>query len=367
MSVFSHSEFHDHEQVVFCRDAASGLRAIIAIHSTHLGPALGGIRMYPYASDEDALTDVLRLARGMSYKAALAGLPLGGGKSVIIGDPHRAKTPALLRAMGEAIERLGGRYIGAEDSGTAVADLKVMSETTDHVCGTVDKEGLDGGTRSGDPSPATALGVFLGIRAAVQHALGRDELHGVRVAIQGVGNVGRRLGRYLHDAGAELVVCDSWGPNLDRAATELNARAVEPEAIYAQDVEVFAPCALGAVLNDVTIPQLKARIVAGSANNQLAEARHGDLLRRRGIVYAPDYVINAGGLIDVFHERERFFDTDSYIIMDEFTLNTSSHDSTIDGIHRIPQTLSAILEQAEREQRSTQAVADSIAEDRLRG
>lgn len=350
MSVFAHPDFDGHEQLVHCHDRASGLRAIIAVHSTRLGPALGGIRMYPYASEAEALTDALRLARGMSYKSALAGLPLGGGKSVILGDPRRDKTPALLRAMGEAIERLGGRYVGAEDSGTAVADLQRMAEATAHVTGLQDKPGLDGGVRSGDPSPATALGVYVGIRAALRHRYGREDLAGLRVAIQGVGSVGYRLAGHLHAAGATLWVSDVWAPNLERAQRAFGAEPVAPGRIHAAPVDVYAPCALGASLNDATIPELRAAIVAGAANNQLAEARHGEALRARGVLYAPDYAINAGGIIDVCAER------------------LGEDAASVRGrVERIGLTLARIFERAEAEGLPTHVIADRLAEERLYG
>ncbi|HXH02131.1 MAG TPA: Glu/Leu/Phe/Val dehydrogenase [Candidatus Competibacteraceae bacterium] len=347
MSVFTHPEFHHHEQVLFGHDQASGLKAIIAIHDTRRGPALGGCRMFPYASERDAITDVLRLSRGMTYKAAMADLPLGGGKSVIIGDPRRDKHPALLRAMGRLVESLGGRYIIAEDSGTGVEDMKIMAEVTDHISGVQDKS-TDGGMRSGDPSPTTAYGTFVGIQAAVRHKLGRDSLEGLRVAIQGMGHVGYYLARLLKDAGAHLWVTDIHREPLDRAVEEFGAIAVSPEGIFGLEVEVFAPCALGAVLNDETIPQLHAPIVAGAANNQLAEDRHGDVLRSRSILYAPDYVINAGGLIDVYYERAGF---DRARMM--------AH------VERIGATLSEIFRQAERDDLPTNVIADRIAEERL--
>lgn len=348
MSVFSLRDFADHEQVVFVSDDASGLKAIIAIHNSNLGPALGGCRMWPYASEDEAIRDVLRLSRGMTYKSALAGLKLGGGKSVIIGNPRTDKTPALLDAFATALNRLNGRYIAAEDSGTSVADMKYLAERTAHVAGIVDKP-TDTGTRSGDPSPATALGTFVGIKAAVKAQLGRDSLEGVRVAVQGVGNVGFDLARQLKDAGAQLWVTDIHKDNLVRAGAELGATVVAPDAIYGLDVDVFAPCALGAILNDQTIPQLKARIVAGASNNQLAEARHGSELMRRGILYAPDYVINAGGIIDVYYERTGF---DRAALLKH-----------VEGIH---DTLLEIFDRARQEERPTGEVADAIAEARFK-
>lgn len=348
MKLFSHHEFDNHEQVVFCHDKTSGLKAIIAIHNTHRGPALGGCRMYPYASEAEALNDVLRLSRGMTYKSAIANLPLGGGKSVIIGDPHSDKTPQLIRAMGVAVERLGGRYIVAEDSGTSVPDMLLMSEQTRHVSGIAEKFDADGKRRSGDPSPITARGVFVGIQAAVRYRLGRDDLQGVRVAIQGLGNVGYHLASQLRAAGARLWVSDINQAAVQRAVDELGAVAVANGEIYDQAVDLFAPCAMGAILNDTTIPRLQARIVAGAANNQLAEKRHGQALLERGILYAPDYVINAGGVIDVCYERS---DMDPQQVMEQ-----------VDGIG---DTLTEIFSRAEQQHKPTDVLADQLAEERF--
>ena len=347
MAVFSLSDFADHEQVVFVSDDKSGLKAIIAVHNSKLGPALGGCRMWPYASEEEAVRDVLRLSRGMTYKSAMANLKLGGGKSVIIGNPRTHKTPELLAAFARALEQLNGRYIAAEDSGTSVADMKYMTQFTQHVAGIHDKPS-DAGTRSGDPSPATAYGTFIGIRAAVKERLGRDSLDGLRVAVQGVGNVGFDLARQLKEAGAQLWVTDIHREALVQAGKELGATVVAPDEIFGLDVDVFAPCALGAILNDTTIPQLKASIVAGAANNQLAEARHGLELMKRGILYAPDYVINAGGIIDVYHERIGF---DRAALLKH-----------IEGIH---DNLMEVFERARAEERPTGEVADAIAEERF--
>ena len=347
MAVFSLSDFADHEQVVFVSDDKSGLKAIIAVHNSNLGPALGGCRMWPYASEEEAVRDVLRLSRGMTYKSAMANLKLGGGKSVIIGNPRTHKTPELLAAFARALEQLNGRYIAAEDSGTSVADMKYMTQFTQHVAGIHDKPS-DEGTRSGDPSPATAYGTFIGIRAAVKERLGRDSLDGLRVAVQGVGNVGFDLARQLKEAGAQLWVTDIHREPLVQAGKELGATVVAPDEIFGLDVDVFAPCALGAILNDSTIPQLKASIVAGAANNQLAEARHGVELMKRGILYAPDYVINAGGIIDVYHERIGF---DRAALLKH-----------IEGIH---DNLMEVFERARAEERPTGEVADAIAEERF--
>ena len=347
MAVFSLSDFADHEQVVFVSDDKSGLKAIIAVHNSNLGPALGGCRMWPYASEEEAVRDVLRLSRGMTYKSAMANLKLGGGKSVIIGNPRTHKTPELLAAFARTLEQLNGRYIAAEDSGTSVADMKYMTQFTQHVAGIHDKPS-DEGTRSGDPSPATAYGTFIGIRAAVKERLGRDSLDGLRVAVQGVGNVGFDLARQLKEAGAQLWVTDIHREPLVQAGKELGATVVAPDEIFGLDVDVFAPCALGAILNDTTIPQLKASIVAGAANNQLAEARHGLELMKRGILYAPDYVINAGGIIDVYHERIGF---DRAVLLKH-----------IEGIH---DNLMEVFERARKEERPTGEVADAIAEERF--
>lgn len=344
MSVFSHSEFDGHERVVFHHDAASGLRAIIAVHSTRLGCGLGGCRMFPYAGDAEALTDVLRLSRGMSYKAALAGLPQGGGKSVILGDPRRDKTPALIRAMGRFVDSLGGAYVVAEDSGTGVADIRLMADHTRHVGGLADAASIAAG-RSGDPSPATALGTFIGIAAAVRFALGRHDLRGLKVAIQGVGNVGYRLARHLHEAGAQLWVTDVHAPAIDRAVAEFGATAVAMDAIHALEVDVFAPCALGAVLNAQSIPQIRAPVIAGAANNQLATPADGQRLLDHGLLYAPDYVLNAGGIIDIHHER-------------------IGYDASAVEAHlaRIGDTLTAIFERARTEQQPTGVIADAMAE-----
>ena len=294
MSVFSASDFDRHERVVFCNDKATGLRAVIAIHNTVLGPALGGCRMWDYADDGDALTDALRLSRGMTFKAALAGIPYGGGKAVIIGDPRRDKSHGLLQAMGRAVHSLGGRYRTAEDVGTTVADMDVLRTVTPYAHGISDG--------SGNPSPATAYGVYLGIRAAVQYQMGRENLDGVRVAVQGLGNVGMRLCGYLAEAGATLTVADLDAELAARAFDDYGARVVDVGEILTVEADVLAPCALGAVLNDKTIPALRAQVVAGGANNQLDRFDHGDALRQRGILYAPDYVINAGGVIDVVNE-----------------------------------------------------------------
>lgn len=348
MSVFTYIDFDNHELVVFGHDSASGLRAIIAIHDSTLGPALGGCRMWSYATDEEALRDVLRLSRGMTYKSALARLPLGGGKAVIIGDPRRDKSEALFQAMGDFVDSLGGRYITAADSGTGVAEMRIMAQRTRHVAGAGQREALDGSLRDGDPSPSTAYGVFVGIRAAVRHRLGRDDLTGLRVAIQGVGQVGFNLARLLKDAGAELWVTDIVEANVRRAVEQLGARAVDQLEIFGLDVDVFAPCALGAVINRHTLEALRAPIVAGAANNQLASPELAEDLQRRGCLYAPDYAINAGGIIDVFYERSGG--------------SPAELKAHIEGIEA---TLEEIFRRSASEGATTTAIADRLARERL--
>ncbi|HLT58364.1 MAG TPA: Glu/Leu/Phe/Val dehydrogenase dimerization domain-containing protein [Limnochordales bacterium] len=294
MKTLATMQAEGHEQVVFFCDRATGLRAIVAIHSTRLGPALGGCRMWPYRDEAEALADVLRLSKAMTYKNAAMDLPLGGGKAVIIGNPRQDKSPALFEAFGRFIERLGGAYITAEDVGTSPDDMVAISRMTTHVAG------LPG--KSGDPAPMTALGVFNGIKACLAHAFGDDNLRRRRVAVQGVGAVGWHLCTHLHREGAELVVTDVVQDRVHRAVAEFGARAVSPEEIYSVECDVFSPCALGGTMNDDTIPRLRARIVAGSANNQLAEARHARELQERGILYAPDFIINGGGVINVANE-----------------------------------------------------------------
>ena len=288
MSVFNHPDFDHHERVAFYNDSNTGLRAIIAVHNTHLGPALGGCRMWPYPTEADAIRDVLRLSRGMTYKSAVAGLPLGGGKSVIVGDPRKDKSEALMRAMGAAVEGLGGCYIAAEDSGTGVADMKAMATRTTHVAGVAEKRNSDGTLRSGDPSPATAYGAFIGLKAAVRSRLGTDDLTGVRVAVQGVGSVGFRLAKHLTDAGARLWVTDIHADQAQRAEQELGAMAVAPDAIFDLDVDVFAPCALGGTINDQTLERLRAVVVAGADKNHNQSPDPSPALADLDILYAPD-------------------------------------------------------------------------------
>lgn len=283
-----------HEQVVFCHDKASGYRGIIAIHDTTLGPALGGARFWNYASSHEALVDALRLSRGMTYKNAVAGLNLGGGKSVIIGDNKTPNREMLFRAHGRFVDSLGGRYVTAEDVGTSVEDMDFVHMETKYVTGI--------GSKSGDPSSVTARGVFRSIQASANETWGSNELTGRTIAVQGLGHVGYYLCRELHAAGAKLIVTDIDAGRIQRVVDEFGATVVATDAIYGVAADIFAPCALGGVINDTTLPQLKVQIVAGAANNQLLEDRHGDELQAKGILYAPDYVANAGGVINVYSE-----------------------------------------------------------------
>jgi leucine dehydrogenase len=294
MKIFEELSSGGHEQVVICHEPACGYKGIIAIHDTTLGPALGGTRFWNYESDEEGIVDALRLARGMTYKASVAGLNLGGGKSVIIGDPRTTRREAIFRAHGRFVESLGGRYITAEDVGTSETDMDYVHMETEHVTG------LPGA--SGDPSPVTAFGTYRGMKAAAEARFGSDSLRGRAVAVQGLGNVGYHLCGHLAAEGAELVVSDIDAERVGRVVEEFDAEPVAPDAIYGVEADIYAPCALGATINDETIPQLRVEIVAGAANNVLAEPRHGDILHERGILYAPDYVINAGGLINVYGE-----------------------------------------------------------------
>ena len=294
MDVLGVMEDMGHETVVFGHDGLSGYRGIIAIHDTTLGPALGGTRFWQYASNEAALTDALRLARGMTYKAAVAGLDLGGGKAVILGDNNRPDREGVFRAHGRLVESLGGRYITAEDVGTSPSDMEFVRAETKHVAGLAD--------RSGDPSPMTGYGVYVGMKACARQRWGNDSLAGKTVLVQGTGKVGYYLSENLHRDGAKLVVTDIDPEKVQRAVRDFGATAVAPEAIYDQPGDIYAPCALGASVNDETLGRLKVSVIAGGANNQLAEERHGAELERRGLIYAPDFVINAGGLCNVYGE-----------------------------------------------------------------
>ncbi|WP_417318436.1 Glu/Leu/Phe/Val dehydrogenase dimerization domain-containing protein [Emcibacter sp.] len=336
------NQFREHEQLVYLHDKETGLKAIIAIHDTTLGPAGGGCRMWPYDNEMDAIADVLRLSRGMSYKNAVAGLALGGGKSVIIGNPHKDKSEELFRAFGRMVESLGGKYIAAEDVGISVEDMEIVARETKHVIGL-----SEGEHASGDPSPFTADGVFQGIRAAVKYKLGREDLSGLTVAVQGVGHVGYYICRHLHEAGAKLVVSDIHQPSLDRVVSEFGATVVDPGEILQVECDVLCPCALGAVLNDDTIPNLKTTIVAGAANNQLARDEHGRMLKDRGILFAPDYVINAGGIINVSAEARGKYDVEW----------------VREKVANIYNTLMTIYRRSDEENRPTNVIADELAEE----
>ncbi|MBE3580666.1 MAG: Glu/Leu/Phe/Val dehydrogenase [Thermoanaerobacteraceae bacterium] len=294
MEIFKYMEKYGYEQLVMCHDRTSGLKAVICIHDTTLGPALGGLRMWPYASEDEAVLDALRLARGMTYKNAAAGLNLGGGKAVIIGNPRTDKSEELFRAFGRFVDTLGGRYITAEDVGTSVDDMEYIRMETQYVAGLA---GL-----SGDPSPVTAYGTYMGMKATALVVWGNDSLKGKVVAVQGLGHVGYALCRYLAEEGARLIVTDLDPAAVDRVVGEFGATAVAPGDIYGVDCDIFSPNALGGIINDETIPQFKCRVVVGAANNQLKEERHGDILREKGIFYAPDYIVNAGGVINIAEE-----------------------------------------------------------------
>lgn len=330
----------DYETVNFAHDPAAGLRCIIAIYSTALGPALGGTRFYPFPSEEAALRDVLRLSKAMTYKAAAAGLDLGGGKAVVIGDPKRDKTPELLRAYGRAVERLGGAYVTTADVGTSTADMDVIARTTRYVTGT--------SSGSGDPSRVTAYGVWHGLRAVAEEIWGDPSLAGRHVAVQGVGKVGSGVVRHLASEGAQLTIADIDPDCARELAREVGADVVGADEILAIPCDILAPCALGAVVNDVTLPAFKTRAIAGAANNQLERPEHGDALKEAGIVYAPDYVINAGGLINVEDE-----------------LHGYDEQRALAKAAAIGERLRTVFARAKSEATSTAAAADRIAEDRI--
>jgi leucine dehydrogenase len=347
-----HPEFDSHERVVRIIDEAAGLHAMIAVHNTNLGPSLGGCRIRAYGSEDEALTDVLRLARGMTYKSALARLPLGGGKSVILANPKTDKSDALFHAFGDAIQSLKGIYITAEDVGSNEQDMIRISERTSYVCGLP----VAVGTPGGNPSPFTAYGVFCGIRASLQPGLKRSDMQGLSVAIQGLGAVGYSLAQQLHQAGAVLYVADVDQGRLQQAQNEMPDRlnVVATDRIHSQDVDVFAPCALGAVLNDTTIPELRARIIAGAANNQLAHPVHDAMLKEKGILYAPDYVVNAGGVTAVGYEYFRR----NHI--QPFVHGMSANDLTA-HVEQIGSRVGEIYELAKTRQTGTGTAADDLA------
>ncbi|MRH43187.1 leucine dehydrogenase [Aquibacillus halophilus] len=343
MEIFKHMQDYDYEELVFCQDKQSGLKAIIAIHDTTLGPALGGTRMWTYASEEEAIIDALRLAKGMTYKNAAAGLNLGGGKTVIIGDPKKDKNEAMFRAFGRFIQGLNGRYITAEDVGTTVYDMDLIHEETDFVTGISPAFGS-----SGNPSPVTAYGVYKGIKASAKEAFGSDMLEGKTIAVQGVGNVAYTLCEHLHNEGANLIVTDINKDAVNKAVEAFGAKAVDPNDIYSVDCDIYAPCALGATINDETIPMLKAKVVAGAANNQLKETKHGDLLHEKGIVYAPDFVINAGGVINIADE-----------------LSGYNKERALKRVETIYDNLLKVFDISKRDSIPTYLAADRMAEERI--
>ena len=340
MEIFDRMNLNGHEQLVFWSEPRIGYRGIIAIHDTTLGPALGGTRFWNYASDSEAIEDVLRLARGMTYKAALAGLNLGGGKSVIIGDPHALDRELVFRAHGRAVASLGGRYITAEDVGTSPADMEFVRMETQHVVGLMG--------RSGDPSPVTAFGVYQGMKAAALRKYGSDSLNGKHVTVQGVGHVGRFLCEMLANEGARLTVSDLSTERTDAVKKQFGAAVVSAKKIFEVQADIFAPCALGAVINDETLDVLKVDIIVGAANNQLAEPRHAKAVAKRKILYGPDYLVNAGGLINVYAELQGW-----------------PPERSKRKAAEIHNTLLRILDLAEREKITTADAADRLAEERI--
>jgi leucine dehydrogenase len=341
MAAFDDPAFDNHERVVFCHDASTGLKAIISIHSTALGPAAGGTRLWSYANDDEALHDVLRLSQGMSYKNAMAGLKFGGGKAVLLRTPDFVATDALFERYGEFIDQFNGDYVTAEDVGMSVDIMEKVARRTKYVAGLSRQEGRAGG----DPSPKTSFGIFRGIEAAVRFKLGSDTVAGLRVAVQGVGHVGYYLCRYLHEAGAELVVADIDPERVSRVMDEFGASGVALDDILAQDVDVVAPCALGAVINEQSIPRLNTTIIAGGANNQLETSDDGRRLHEAGILYAPDYVINGGGIINVASEY----------------YGDASDEEVWESIARIGPRLTGIFETSAASNRPTSIVADEMA------
>ena len=335
-------DFDAHEALHFVHDAATGLRAIIAVHSTHLGPAAGGTRFWHYADDADALTDALRLSRGMSFKNAMAGLPLGGGKAVILAPADWSKTPAQLAAFGLAIDRLGGQYVTAEDVGMSVADMIEIARKTRFVAGLP----VAGGAVGGDPGPHTSLGVFLGIKAAVKRALGKDSVAGLRIALQGAGSVASGVAMHAAAEGATLIIADVDGPRAQALATQVSGSVVDPAALLTTPADVVSPCALGAILTEQSIAALDTPIVAGGANNQLATRADGERIHARGILYAPDYVINAGGIINVSTEYVR--DGDASLVRQR--------------IEAIPARLEQIWADSASSNRNPAEVADAMAQ-----
>jgi len=340
MSVFSQVDFDAHEQVLFCHDASIGLYGIIAIHNTNLGPAAGGCRMYPYESADTALKDVLRLSKGMSYKNAIAGLPLGGGKCVIIADPSRPDKKDLLRAFSKNIQALGGRYWTAIDVGVGPKDADILAENCDYIFARASQY-----PTGFNPSKFTALGGFAGIRAIVKHLWETDDLTEIKVAIQGLGATGRNLSQHLHEAGAQLIVADIDDKAVQFVVNNCGATAVSPDEIHSQDVDIFAPCAMGGIINDKSISEIKAKAICGLANNQLATEQHGIMLMEKGVTYVPDYVVNAGGMMGAGTK-----------IFSQPTMEDSKN--SVLGLY---DTILDLLARAKKENKPTSQMADEIA------
>jgi len=342
--LFNQLTEHDYEQIVFCQDKSTGLKAIIAIHNTTLGPGLGGTRMYNYKNENDAITDVLRLSRGMTYKAAISGINLGGAKAVIIGDPRKIKNEAFMRRFGRFVDNLGGKYITAEDIGTTTRDMEYIKMETGHVTGL--PEIMGGG---GDPSPVTAYGVYLGMKACVNEVYGSDSVEGKKILVEGVGKVGSALVRRLVKEGAKVMIADVNEEALASLAKETGASVVSLSEVFDQDMDIYSPCALGATLNTENISQMKCAIVSGAANNQLADEHiHGQMLLDKGILYGPDYLINAGGLINVYTELNGY--------------NRDIAMKTTETIYDVTRDIIAI---SKREQISTYQAANKMAEQRI--
>ena len=345
MKIFKELNSRGHEQVAFFNDPYSGLKGIVAIHNTTLGPALGGCRMWNYKSEEEAIIDVLRLSKGMTYKASIAGLNLGGGKAVIIGDPKKDKTEKLFRSFGRFVEGLGGRYITAEDVGTNIHDMENVKIETSYVTGIA--KSLGG---SGDPSPVTAFGVYMGIKASVKEKFNKNSLNNLKISVQGLGHVGSHLVKLLNDDGAEIYVTDIDKKRVDTILEKYNCKYIVPDEILLQDVDIYAPCALGATINENTIPKLNCKIIAGGANNVLQQTnRDSELLIKRDILYAPDYVINAGGLINVANELEGY-----------------DKEKAFNQAEKIYDTLMGIFKRSKKDSISTTEAAALQAEDRIK-
>ncbi|RZS93160.1 Leu/Phe/Val dehydrogenase [Aquimarina brevivitae] len=342
--VFGQLSFDDHEQVVFCFDKDTGLKAIIGVHNTILGPALGGTRMYDYKTEWDALNDVLRLSRGMTYKSAITGLNLGGGKAVIMGDPKKIKTPDLMRRFGEFVHTLGGKYYTAEDVGMETSDMDTVREVTPYVTGISEAKG-----GAGNPSPVTAYGVYMGMKASAKFAFGKDDLTGKKILVQGIGHVGEELVRLTAEEGAKVIISDINEERLNEVSLKYGVEIYRGQDLYAEAADIYAPCALGATVNDDTINKLQVKVIAGAANNQLAnEHIHGPLLQQKGIIYAPDFLINAGGIINVFAEIEKY-----------------GRDQIITKTENIYNTTLDILTKAEAMGITTNEAAVRIADDRI--